>query len=313
MDTGDDVKRRGVTLTMLETFDRSLPVLPLVGLRLERAEALGRVGDDVERLAATDATVAMHLMRIATRYIPAGADDLVSVGYVLSRAGADRIADDLRTSLERGATIHVTPAASRVYLHAVEVALITRALAQRLPEFRVSAGAAYVAGLLHDIGRFIMLAVDEGEFERIEASEISSGDDLRRAERRIAGFDHSELGSLAARRWGFPDSVVAVNEFHHQSPAAIEGIKDPRTRSLVQLVAFADRLAFVLFVHPDIVGSDPRSFALALDEQGATRSLAHFRLSPENVRGLLDGIAARARMIVQPLFESGAKLFRQVS
>lgn len=312
METGESARRRSATETMIDSFDRALPVLPLVGMHIERAEAFDRVGDDIERLAAADATVAMHLMRIATRYVPAESHDLASVSYALSHAGPARIADNLRQSLARGAIIHVTAAASRIYLHAVEVALISSALAQSLPNLGVSAGAAYIAGLLHDMGRFIMLAVDEDAFERIEASEVASGAELRRVERGIVGFDHSELGALAAKRWGFPEGIVAVNDYHHQSASAIDGIKDERTRTLVQLVAFADRLAFVLYVHPELAGGDPKSFALALADQGVARSLGHFRMSPGNAHRLLQGIAARAQSIVLPLFEPSARLLRQV-
>ncbi|WP_419780895.1 HDOD domain-containing protein [Maridesulfovibrio sp.] len=79
----------------------------------------------------------------------------------------------------------------------------------------------FVAGLLHDIGRpVLMMALPE---QAIAATAISRHKKalMFKAERVVTGFDHSELGGMLLRKWNLPFSLVnAVLNHHNPSKAA---------------------------------------------------------------------------------------------
>jgi putative nucleotidyltransferase with HDIG domain len=98
----------------------------------------------------------------------------------------------------------------------------------------------YTAALLHDIGRFALLAAYPAEYEEIMAGADGEPDDLIRMERERFGVDHVEAGLWLARRWNLPESIVEVIGRHHEAPT---GALDQVT--VVQVgCRFADLLGF---------------------------------------------------------------------
>ncbi len=83
----------------------------------------------------------------------------------------------------------------------------------------------FTAGLLHDMGQLAMFS-QESELSR-EALRLSleQEDDnaVCSSERLVFGFDHTEVGSLLATCWKFPDSLKTAIIYHHDpqsSPTA---------------------------------------------------------------------------------------------
>jgi putative nucleotidyltransferase with HDIG domain len=102
---------------------------------------------------------------------------------------------------------------SMFWQHSMAVADCTRRLASYSgisPEF------AFTAGLLHDIGRLIIVVLFPDEFSRIINE---SNQDLSVAERQLLGFDHLEIGSKAARHWNLPLAIQEAIELHETPPA----------------------------------------------------------------------------------------------
>lgn len=104
------------------------------------------------------------------------------------------------------------------WAHAYGVAIVAEHLAQRVDpaEQICSHERAFMAGLLHDIGRAALgMRVDFAYFEK-ETGHLF-GDDLIRAEERYYGVNHAEAGRHLLRLWGFPDDIcMAVADHHNQ-------------------------------------------------------------------------------------------------
>jgi HD-like signal output (HDOD) protein len=78
---------------------------------------------------------------------------------------------------------------------------------------------AFVSGLLHDIGKLILVQIPEYR-DKISELNTMSGRDLRIIEQSIFGTDHSMVGGYLLGLWGLPDYIVESAAFHH-SPSAI--------------------------------------------------------------------------------------------
>ena len=98
----------------------------------------------------------------------------------------------------------------------------------------------FVAGLIHDVGRILMLkkfphAMTEAIFlSRKEAIPIFE------AERETIGFDHAKVGGLLLKEWRFPDSLENSVKYHHSPSSALNPL-DPSIVNVADMMARALR------------------------------------------------------------------------
>jgi len=76
--------------------------------------------------------------------------------------------------------------------------------------------SAYVAGLLHDIGKLVIYARAPHLFEKIVQEVITSGRDFCQVEADLLEFDHSDIASLLLSSWNIPSQLVKAVHFHHR-------------------------------------------------------------------------------------------------
>ena len=111
----------------------------------------------------------------------------------------------------------------RVYLlrHSGEVA----GTAQQIARSRSAAGAsqAYLAGLLHDLGKPILAMVADEQRLDVPPGAIRGIDD----ERALFGTDHARVGAWIARRWGLPEDLCLALERHHDALPPAEAVAQP--------------------------------------------------------------------------------------
>ena len=99
-------------------------------------------------------------------------------------------------------------------------AQLAAAACKSLAGGRVSPDDAWLAGLLHDIGYWIL--VQECPHELRQALELSQNERLPlfECERLTTGSTHAEIGAYLLGLWGLPYSVVEAVAFHH-TPTAV--------------------------------------------------------------------------------------------
>jgi HD-like signal output (HDOD) protein len=99
-------------------------------------------------------------------------------------------------------------------------AQLAAAACKSLAGGRVSADDAWLAGLLHDIGYWIL--IQECPKELVQALELSraQGLPLYECERRATGATHAEIGAYLLGLWGLPYSIVEAVALHH-TPTAV--------------------------------------------------------------------------------------------
>jgi len=122
------------------------------------------------------------------------------------------------------------------WVHSAGTALCSRALARQVganPE------VAFTAGLLHDLGRLILVARFANEYHGVVAYRIAHDGYMIDAERRVLGFDHAQVGAALAQIWKFSAETVAAITGHH----APEG---QPAQALAGLIHVADVMAHAL-------------------------------------------------------------------
>jgi len=108
-----------------------------------------------------------------------------------------------------------------IWEHCNRVAFYSRQIALK---FKLPGGAAdnaYIAGLLHDLGQVILLAVDMESVRKI--AEIVQDRNIITTtvmEELSIGISHAEIGLIVSEKWNFPDFLAAIIR-HHHNPLSI--------------------------------------------------------------------------------------------
>jgi putative nucleotidyltransferase with HDIG domain len=143
---------------------------------------------------------------------------------------------------------------SRFWQHSIGCGSAARMLGRRL-NYHLT-GEAFVAGLLHDIGKIIFRQYLSKEFMTI-INRVSKGEvDLDEAEMNIIGTTHSQVGAWLAEKWNLPRIIVDGIAFHHAPWDAQED------RILVAIVSVADYLC-----HLNQIGNSGRLHPKKPDDQ----------------------------------------------
>ncbi|MCW5937119.1 MAG: HDOD domain-containing protein [Fimbriimonadaceae bacterium] len=75
---------------------------------------------------------------------------------------------------------------------------------------------AFTAGLLHDIGKVALSVWLENKSNLIAEYSAKANVPFDEAERKILGYDHTEVGEHLGRQWNLPDEIVSAIRYHHE-------------------------------------------------------------------------------------------------
>jgi putative nucleotidyltransferase with HDIG domain len=124
---------------------------------------------------------------------------------------------------------------SQFWQHSISVGACTRMLARETCYRLV--GEAFVAGLLHDIGKIVLNQYLPKEFSEIQTRIWEHGQTTEEAERAVLGVTHAEVGSWLAERWNLPEILVEAIRWHAHPEEC------PRNPELALLVYLGDYLS----------------------------------------------------------------------
>jgi HD-like signal output (HDOD) protein len=101
-----------------------------------------------------------------------------------------------------------------IFNESIAVGAGAQALANSFGLSKQMTDDSLLAGMLHDVGKLIMLTYFQKEFVRAVKMSENDGIPLEEAEREIIGISHAEAGAYLLSLWGLPGSVVEATAFH---------------------------------------------------------------------------------------------------
>ncbi|SEQ98306.1 HD-like signal output (HDOD) domain, no enzymatic activity [Amphritea atlantica] len=184
--------------------------------------------------------------------MPQGQDKPVyNLEHALERIGVFKTLELMKTLVKIPFLEVTRPGITMCWRHSVETARMCQFLAEHTTDFNVNPELAYISGLIHDLGRFIMLQIAADTVELIDQTGWDSPDELNDLEDQQFGFNHTELGCLVARQWRLPDSLTKTLLLHHQSDFwQCDELSLP-VRQLLTLLQFADFLSVMTLKNPE--------------------------------------------------------------
>ena len=125
----------------------------------------------------------------------------------------------------------------KFWQHSIACAVCAKSIANKiLPE---SAEDAFIAGLLHDLGKVVadQLLCTKGEYAQVLEVMDRANSDIIKAEQDIVGIDHATLGKHLMEKWNLPSLLSKTIAYHHSIDAIAD---DETTRRLCSIIHVAD-------------------------------------------------------------------------
>ncbi len=111
----------------------------------------------------------------------------------------------------------------KMWRHSLRTGRLAADIARAEEADRKIVEEAMIAGMLHDIGKLILLKIPRQYNEVMELVE-TTGCSFVEAEYTVMDASHSELGAYLLGLWGLPRNVVETVAFHHNPSTLIEDI-----------------------------------------------------------------------------------------
>jgi HD-like signal output (HDOD) protein len=226
----------------LEKRIDTLPVLPTV---VGKLMTLDRTSDtyfeEVLALIEADPTFAARILAAANSAADAPRARITSVRRALTRLGSTHASNTILAVAVSKVFVPRDDWEKSLWRHSLQVAVALRTLVHASPRADIRTDEAYTAGLLHDVGRFVLFGVAPAELRRIDEGDWGCPAELVSLERDICGMAHAEIGALACKRWRLPELLISVVRRHHDpdvDPARGE------VDTLLAAVRFADLAMF---------------------------------------------------------------------
>ncbi len=95
-------------------------------------------------------------------------------------------------------------------------AFMTANLAQKMFKDPKKSEDAFAAGMLHDIGKLIMMAFLPAQFEQVTKEMNLRNQTDFEVEKQLVGVTHAEIGAYLLGIWGLPYPIVEAVANHHE-------------------------------------------------------------------------------------------------
>ncbi|MFZ1520124.1 MAG: HDOD domain-containing protein [Ignavibacteriaceae bacterium] len=212
----DDIKKKITGLS-------NLPSLPILYKQLDRELkssniSIKKIGDIISQDITMTAKI-LQMVNSAFFGIPQKINDPVQAVNFL---GMDTIKSlvlfhHLFSTFEKIESMQTY--LEEIWNHSLNVATRAKKIMEYRKQDHNCLEQTFAAGLLHDIGKLILIQSPEYQAQIIKLNKTSDKE-LRKYEIEFFGADHSLIGGYLLGLWGLPDYVIESTAFHH-SPIAI--------------------------------------------------------------------------------------------
>ncbi len=146
-------------------------------------------------------------------------------------------------------------------------------------------GEAYLAGLLHNIGTYILFMNNPCAYRCVASESLARSQEMPSLEERYFGISHTTLGGIYARKWHFPSMLrLAIREHHRPEASA--------SRPLLHILNVASTVATECGFRVGYRAIDRQRFRESLDRI-ALNEKDLVALIAETQRKLMGGILER--------------------
>jgi len=215
-----------VKTTAENLISKTLKVAALPAVAMKFSEVINNpvtTNVELEKIISEDSALASRLLGIANSALYNFPSEIDTIKQAITIIGQKQLNDIILScsivNMFDGISQDVVDM-KQFWEHSIAVATTSRLLSFYRRETNIE--RSFTAGLLHDIGRLILLIELPVKSKEILTECAESNSLLHTIESNILGFDHAQLGGLLLQKWKLPERIISSVAYHH-SPSTTKG------------------------------------------------------------------------------------------
>ena len=199
-----------------------LPSLPHTFQKvLEQLDNVAADARSLESVIEEDPVLAAKILKVANSPLFGVAGQVTKVSHAIVVLGFEEVKNlVIGLALTQSFPTDISStgvSAKELWMHSIAVGKAAKAIAEEMggmdPE------EIFIAGLMHDLGRFLICLYFADHIPAIRQIEEEKQIPVFKAE-EIYGLSHAEAGAYLAKKWELSNWLVNVIRYHHQPTSA---------------------------------------------------------------------------------------------
>ena len=268
--------------TELEKFIMTvgdLPTMSIVATKvMQLVEDERATAEELAKVVSSDPGVAARVLKISNSAFYSCQRQIQTLPSAIMLLGFNTLRSLVLASSVKDVFKPFGLLENMLWEHSFGAALAARTIAEECRS--VNGEEAFLAGLMHDIGKIILLNNDRERFQGLIERCYNDDLDFETAEAAIYPFTHAEIGGYVLQKWNFPNVLVTAIIQHHRFEFSDKD--DDYQRRITAIASLANQFCLRLGIgerapHDDLVIADSTAAKiLNLDEEKIARMLDNF-------------------------------------
>jgi len=233
-------------------------MLPSVVSRMMELDAdSNNFQKDALKIISEDPTFAARVIQLSNSAYSHPLMPILTLKDAIIRMGSENILNLVTSLAILKVFVPSCQHQKNLWIHSIQVAVSARAIAIMSQVKVLAPEQAYLCGLMHDIGRFLIFSESPEELGMVEERGWKTPKELVEVEQELCGYDHAELGWHACRSWKMPELVTNVVRYHHQY--YFNTTKSPEINKharIIRIIQMADYLSTLMMTTDDFCAQD---------------------------------------------------------
>lgn len=194
----------------------SLPNVPFVSFKaINLIEQETSNIKEIEEIISADQSLAAKILKIANSSFYGMRHNVNVIGEAIYILGFKTLKDVILATSVKDMYKVFGLIEKMLWEHSVGVSFAASIISPYVN--KIKPDEAFLAGLLHDIGKVIINNNYPKEFVQCFRTVITENRRFHDVEEKIFGFNHTEVGYLLAEKWGFSKNLVSIIKDHHNT------------------------------------------------------------------------------------------------
>lgn len=254
---------RNENLRVLISGINQIPVLPEFYYELEQLLEQPDVSiNEIKKLITHDPALVAKILQLVNSAFFGFSKNITDLTQAISFLGL-KIIKTLVLYLSVTESVNISPNLIRVqneiWHHSLKSASIARDIATELRFNQEEIDNAYAAGILHDIGKLVLLGYDS-YYNKVHTYSLENKITFHQAEYVLYGTSHAEAGAYLLGLWGLPGMITdSVCKHHNELFSDNIEINIKTVIQITELVSRNSNINIPDIVHQYILNNPERS------------------------------------------------------
>lgn len=220
---------------------RELELLPAQAARaFELASNPNSKSEDFISIIESDEALSSRVIRVANSVYFFRGTPAQDIEKAVANIGLDELRCLLSATMLKSLLQTKSAPREQLWGNSVATAITSRQIAKMTTH--IVPGEAFLAGLLHDVGKLVMIRRGGSNYEKVLQIVAAGEKNFIEAEEAVFELNHVEVGKFIAEEWHFPRNIIHAIAFHHEPPPEEKKVSLPTLVQIADLVAHTNKL-----------------------------------------------------------------------